>query len=97
MAAANLAVERTSASSSASILSWAARLAEAAHLQNVDDEANRRNMTLMAPNPWPAFILFASFGAIAFAAGLTLRAPARRRARSSIGAGALIVVGVLCF
>jgi hypothetical protein len=55
------------------------------------------DMTLIAPNPWPAFFLFACVGGIAFAAGLTLRARARRRARSSIGGIALIVVGILCF
>jgi hypothetical protein len=55
------------------------------------------DMTLMVPNPWPAFILLGSFGAIAFAAGLTLRARARRHSRSNIGGLALIAVGVLCF
>lgn len=55
------------------------------------------DMTLIVPNPWPVFVLFGGVGAIASAAGLTLRARARRRARSSIGGLALMAVGVLCF
>ncbi len=55
------------------------------------------DMTLMAPNPWAAFILFGCVGAIAFAGGLTLRSRARRSSRVSIGGPALIVLGILCF